>query len=99
MSEKEKERGEERTEKQHETWRGWREQRQRKMGVKGESEMILVKEEESEIRRGTRREKMEAKNRGENTFFSSTHLLFLRLCWRRGLYFDLALRFSPELTR
>lgn len=31
--------------------------------------------------------------------FSSTHLLFLRLCWRKGLYFDLALRFSLELTR
>lgn len=106
MSEKEEERGEERTEKLHETWRGWREQRQTKMGVKRESEMILVKEEESEIRRGTRREKMEAKNKGEKTegrgrmsFFSSTHLLFLRLCWRRGLYFDLALRFSPELAR
>lgn len=66
MSEKKK-RGAERTEKLHETWRGLREQRQRKMGVKGESEMILVKEEESEIRRGTRREKMEAKNRGEKT--------------------------------
>lgn len=63
----EKERGEERTEKLHETWRGWREQRQRKMGVKREYEMILVKEEESEIRRGTRREKMEAKNKGEKT--------------------------------
>lgn len=66
MSEKE-ERGEERTEKLHETWRGWREQRQRKMGVKRESEMILVKEEESEIRRGTKREKMEAKNKWEKT--------------------------------
>lgn len=52
------------------------------MGVKRESEMILVKEEESEIRRGTRREKMEEKKwektegRGRMSFFPQPTFCF-----------------------
>lgn len=76
------------------------------MGVKRESEMIAVKVEERENQgRGKKREDGSEKQGGEkrgkrqDEFFSSTHLLFPRLCWRRGLYFDLALRLSRDRAR